>query len=314
MIKDSLMERTPNKGVVGGYAVLDETGKVPVAQIPDGIGGAVDSVNSQTGDVVLTKTDVGLGNVDNTSDTDKPVSTATQTALDLKAASSHTHAPSDVTGTAVIDNDPRLTDSRTPTAHTHPQSEVTDLVTTLAAKETSAGAQAKVDTHAGVADAHLPTQTGNGGKFLTTNGSVSSWGNPPVSPPGGEAFPVGAVFISVVSTDPATLLGYGTWVAFGAGRVLVGLDAGDTDFDTAEETGGAKTVTLTAAQMPSHRHTLSNLRGATTGSQTTAYGGIAAGSDTTSTLTPYQMDLAGSGEAHSNLQPYIVCYFWKRTA
>lgn len=66
------------------------------------------------------------------------------------------------------------------------------------------------------------------------------------APPGGEAFPVGAVFISVVSTDPATLLGYGTWLAFGAGRVLVGLDSGDTDFDTVEETGGAKTKSISA--------------------------------------------------------------------
>lgn len=54
-------------------------------------------------------------------------------------------------------------------------------------------------------------------------------------------WPVGSVFLSVVSTNPATLLGFGTWSAFGAGRMLVGLDAGDTDFDTPEETGGAKT-------------------------------------------------------------------------
>lgn len=59
---------------------------------------------------------------------------------------------------------------------------------------------------------------------------------------GSEAFPVGSVFIAVVSTNPATLLGYGTWNAFGAGRVLVGVDTGDPDFDTVEETGGAKTV------------------------------------------------------------------------
>jgi hypothetical protein len=65
-------------------------------------------------------------------------------------------------------------------------------------------------------------------------------------PGGSEAFPIGAVFIAVVSTDPATLLGYGTWSAFGAGRVLVGLDSGDTDFDTAEETGGAKTKAISA--------------------------------------------------------------------
>lgn len=55
------------------------------------------------------------------------------------------------------------------------------------------------------------------------------------------AWPIGSVFIAVVSTSPATLLGGGTWAAIGAGRVLIGVDAGDPDFDTAEETGGAKT-------------------------------------------------------------------------
>ncbi len=62
----------------------------------------------------------------------------------------------------------------------------------------------------------------------------------------GEAFPIGAVFIAVVNTDPATLLGYGTWAAIAAGRVLVGRDGADTDFDTAEETGGAKTKAISA--------------------------------------------------------------------
>jgi hypothetical protein len=57
-----------------------------------------------------------------------------------------------------------------------------------------------------------------------------------------EAFPVGSVFLAVVATDPATLLGYGTWSAFGTGRVLIGVDVTDLDFDTVEKTGGAKTV------------------------------------------------------------------------
>lgn len=55
-------------------------------------------------------------------------------------------------------------------------------------------------------------------------------------------WPVGSVYVSTSATNPASTLGFGTWTAFGAGRVLVGLDAGDADFDTVEETGGSKTV------------------------------------------------------------------------
>lgn len=70
-------------------------------------GGAVDSVNGQTGVVTLTKADIGLANADNTSDANKPISTATQTALDGKAATVHTHTASQIsdsttTGRAVL--------------------------------------------------------------------------------------------------------------------------------------------------------------------------------------------------------------------
>lgn len=77
------------------------------------------------------------------------------------------------------------------------------------------------------------------------------------------AWPVGSVFLSVVSTNPATLLGFGTWSAIGAGRVLVGLDSGDTDFDVVEETGGSKTAasagscstpTFTGSALGTHSH------------------------------------------------------------
>lgn len=60
-------------------------------------------------------------------------------------------------------------------------------------------------------------------------------------------WPIGSIFISAVETSPETLLGFGTWEAFGAGRVLVGIDANDTDFDTLEETRGAKTVAASGA-------------------------------------------------------------------
>lgn len=67
-------------------------------------------------------------------------------------------------------------------------------------------------------------------------------------------YPVGSIYTSVINTNPNTYFG-GTWTAFGLGRTLVGVDTGQTEFDTVEETGGAKTHTLTTNEMPSHTHT-----------------------------------------------------------
>lgn len=81
-------------------------------------------------------------------------------------------------------------------------------------------------------------------------------------------YPVGSIYINAASSsNPSALMGFGTWVEFGAGRVIIGQNASDADFDTLEETGGAKTVTstgsisgtvggtaLTEAQMPKHYH------------------------------------------------------------
>lgn len=133
-------------------------------------------------------------------------------------------------------------------------------------------------------------------------------------PPGdlSAAWPVGSVFLSVVSTNPGTLLGVGTWTAFGAGRMLVGRDAGQTEFDTVEETGGAKTHTLTTAEMPAHSHPGSTapIAGAAGGFSSRAAPGNNAGTATSSVSVASQ----GGGGAHNNLPPYIVVYMWKRTA
>lgn len=69
----------------------------------------------------------------------------------------------------------------------------------------------------------------------------------PISVSLAGAWPVGAVFVSTSPTNPATMLGFGTWTAFGAGRVLVGQDPGDAAFDVVEEAGGAKTVVSAGA-------------------------------------------------------------------
>ena len=122
-------------------------------------------------------------------------------------------------------------------------------------------------------------------------------------------YPVGSIYISTVSTNPGTLLGTGTWVAFGAGRTLVGLDSGDTDFDTAEETGGAKTHTLTTDEIPSHTHGATAYR-ADGADEITQFGNASDLTDSRSVTTA----ATGGGQAHNNLQPYIVTYMWKRTA
>tara|TARA_R110000803_G_scaffold165212_1_gene228782 strand:- start:674 stop:1333 length:660 start_codon:yes stop_codon:yes gene_type:complete len=129
----------------------------------------------------------------------------------------------------------------------------------------------------------------------------------------GFAYPVGSVYTSIVATNPATLLGVGTWSAFGAGRVLVGLDASDTSFDVVEETGGAKTHShpLSRDEMPPHNHP-SGWYGPVT--DTGGTGSSIASAD--STLNSIITGDDGQGQAHTHdiLQPYVVVYFWKRTA
>lgn len=146
--------------------------------------------------------------------------------------------------------------------------------------------------------------------------------------------PVGHLYFATDGVNPATKFGFGTWVAFGAGRVLVGLDAGQTEFDALEKTGGAKTVTLTAAQsgVPAHGHgvtdpghthvensnntTTGTLRGwgapDTSTNQSTATGYSTAPSQTG--LTVADATPADAASAHPNLPPYIVVQAWKRTA
>jgi len=123
-------------------------------------------------------------------------------------------------------------------------------------------------------------------------------------------YPVGSIYINAaVSTNPGTLLGFGTWAAFGAGRVIVGLNASDSDFDTAQETGGAKTHTLSVSEIPSHTHT-SSLRG----NGEDELQSIPSASDNTDPSLTMTTNATGGGGAHNNLQPYIVAYMWRRTA
>jgi microcystin-dependent protein len=143
-------------------------------------------------------------------------------------------------------------------------------------------------------------------------------------------YPVGAIFTTVTayanSAAVVTAIGGTTWVAFGAGKVLVGLDAADTDFDTSGSStgsagsGGSKTHTLTTAEIPAHKHG-SNLRIgggsdvlADTSLLTTVASGDQLDHENTSTTNSTDTSEVGGGGAHNNVQPYITVYFWKREA
>lgn len=126
--------------------------------------------------------------------------------------------------------------------------------------------------------------------------------------------PVGCIYMSTSSTSPQTTFG-GTWVRWGNGRVPVGVDTTDTDFDTVEKVGGEKKHKLTIEEIPSHNHAI--------------YGGCTITQNIVTTANDngwiplldgkkYQNEdplvKVGGGQYHNNIQPYITCYMWKRTA
>ena len=142
-------------------------------------------------------------------------------------------------------------------------------------------------------------------------------------------YPVGSIYVnSSNNTNPATLLGFGTWTAFGAGRVMVGFNASNSLFDTAEETGGSAdaiavshthTATSTVSD-PTHRHTSFGTGGGaintgvlspSAGNSNGAYQTDFASTGVTVATT---VNSAGSSGTNANYQPYITVYMWKRTA
>ena len=127
-------------------------------------------------------------------------------------------------------------------------------------------------------------------------------------------YPIGSIYLSIKNTNPSSLFG-GIWEAWGSGRVPVGVDTAQTEFETVEKIGGEKTHTLTVDEMPSHNH---NVKYNTESGIATA---SVLGTDRTASNTEgssgggdwYVWTTgAGGDEAHNNLQPYITCYMFKR--
>lgn len=122
-------------------------------------------------------------------------------------------------------------------------------------------------------------------------------------------YPIGSIYTSTNSTSPAELYG-GTWTTWGSGRVPVGVDTSDSDFNTVEKTGGEKRHTLSVNEMPSHAHPIR-----------VQWGDMSTGNiDLGGSGTKWKIDRGdytsstGGSQSHNNLQPYITWYMWKRTA
>lgn len=149
-------------------------------------------------------------------------------------------------------------------------------------------------------------------------------------------YPVGSIYINAgVTTNPGTLLGFGTWVAFGAGRVMVGLDGSDALFDALEETGGSKDATLVShthtatVSDPTHSHAYridatgantafvgdqGNVGGLTLPEGTGTGNSISTTTQSVGTGISVSNSTVGSSATNANLQPYITVAMWKRTA
>ncbi len=145
------------------------------------------------------------------------------------------------------------------------------------------------------------------------------------------AWPVGSVFLSVVSTNPATLLGFGTWAQIAQGQMLVGFKTGDSDFGTVEATGGSKTATIGASNLPQlavtvtdpgHTHVTQRYPTATGGSSgftadTSMSGTPADNTLSTKSNTTGISATANTGGANTPLgilNPFFVIYAWKRVS
>ncbi len=195
-----------------------------------------------------TKAQVGLSNVDNTSDTSKPISTLTQTALDGKIGSTTTKK---FTLSATAPSSPLDGD--------------------LWADKSSTGVSTLVKAV---------------GEML---------------------MPVGTIYSNKTdATNPGTKFGFGTWVPFNTGTVMVSKAPSGT-FSAAGTTVGAETHVLTISEMPAHTHSSGRTSG-TSGSFGLVDSNSASSSGTWNTLS------TGGGLAHNNIQPSTVTYMWERTA
>ena len=177
------------------------------------------------------------------------------------------------------------------------------------------------------ADLTSPTFTGTPSLPTGTTGVTQSFGNSTTSLATtafvqaalAAVFPVGAIYTATVSTNPATLLGFGTWTAFAAGKTIIGNGGGYTAGNTG---GSADSVVV------SHTHTATSTDSGHTHPNGITGSNSLSGAGSNSTPSSSNLSNTGTGNAvitttvasagvsgtNANLPPYIVVYMWQRTA
>ena len=125
-------------------------------------------------------------------------------------------------------------------------------------------------------------------------------------------FPVGQIVIKGDNEDYSNWLGF-TWERTAVGKVLVGIDSTDTDFNEIGKTSGEKKHTLTLQEMPKHTHNL------ITGAKTNAWKepNYTIGyqyQEPSAIVSSEGIESTGGNQPHNNLQPYQVVAYWKRVA
>lgn len=136
-----------------------------------------------------------------------------------------------------------------------------------------------------------------------------------------DCYPVGAIYVSTVSTNPKTLFGFGTWTQI-KDRFLLG--AGSSY--SAGSTGGASTVALSKTQVPKvsgliamHSQgvatNIHDVQGCFSSGLTNDNKYRAGGTETTGapSIGRINFDNGGTGAAHNNMPPYLTVYIFQRT-
>ena len=129
-----------------------------------------------------------------------------------------------------------------------------------------------------------------------------------------KKYPIGHEIYTKNSANPSTYMGFGTWELTSIGKMQVGIDTTDTDFDTVGKTGGSKTHTLTTNEMPAHSHAQKISAIASDG---TINGRADYDADSNTMKTFGQgitTEETGGGQAFNIMPPYITVYIWERTA